>query len=80
MGTSGSYSNIAHRKRKTREARLNCPPCADNALSEMRKMRASPAAEATSAMTPGWAVEDCQLTHPSRRKHSWFHGSPVIPG
>lgn len=80
MHTSGSYSNIAHRKQKTREERLNCPCVEKMALSEMLRTRSSPTAEVTSARTPGWAVEDWQLKHPSGRKHSWFHGPPVIPG
>lgn len=77
--TSGSYRNIALRKQKRREERLNCPPCVANVLSEMLRMRSPPAAEVASARTPGCLVEDRQLKHPSRRKHSWFLGWHLNP-
>ena len=67
-------------KAENKGGKVELPPRVENALSEMPTMRSSPAAGVTSARTPGWAVEDWQLKHPSRRKHSWFHGSPVIPG
>lgn len=80
MHASESYRNIALRKQKTREEKAGMTLCVENALPEALKLTPSLTSQVTSAKTPGWTVEDWQLKHPPGRKHSWFHGSPVIPG
>lgn len=80
MHASENYRNIAPRKQKTREKKAGLTSHVENALSEALKLTSSLTSQVTSAKTPGWTVEDWQLKHSPGRKHSWFHGSPVIPG
>lgn len=67
-------------QQKTRDGKAALTLCVENALSEALKLTPSHTLQVTSAKTPGWTAEDWELKHPLGRKHSWFHGSSVIPG
>lgn len=68
------------RKAEKKEGKAGLTLHVENPLSEALQLTPSLTSQLTSAKTPGWAAEDWQLKHPRGRKHSWFHGSPVIPG